>query len=145
MTGKNLITGLVLLITAGCESYQVTLNERELYSPPALFTDYQIMDAGLRACIDQTISDQSIVRAEQLTALVCTFAGIKTLAGLSRFTQLETINLANNKLSDIKPLMFFGQLQRLDLTDNPHLSCTDIKSLADLLPTEPITSLSCPD
>jgi len=145
MMAKNLLMGLALLVLAGCENYQVTLNEREIYSPPVLFTDYQIADAGLRACIEQTIIDQSIVRAEQLTALLCTYSGIETLTGLGRFTQLKTINLANNKLKNIKPLMFFGQLQRVDLSDNPNLNCADIRSLAKLLPTAPITSRSCPD
>ena len=145
MMAKNLLVGLALLALAGCENYQVTLNEREIYSPPVLFTDYQIADAGLRACIEQTIIDQSIVRAEQLTALLCTYSGIETLTGLGRFNQLKTINLSNNKLKNIKPLMFFGQLQRVDLSDNPNLNCADIRSLAKLLPTAPITSRSCPD
>jgi len=145
MMAKNLLVGLALLALAGCENYQVTLNEREIYSPPVLFTDYQIADAGLRACIEQTIIDQSIDRAEQLTALLCTYSGIETLTGLGRFNQLKTINLANNKLKNIKPLMFFGQLQRVDLSDNPNLNCADIRSLAKLLPTAPITSGSCPD
>lgn len=145
MMAKNLLVGLALLVLAGCENYQVTLNEREIYSPPVLFTDYQIADAGLRACIEQTIIDQSIDRAEQLTALLCTYSGIETLTGLGRFNQLKTINLANNKLKNIKPLMFFGQLQRVDLSDNPNLNCADIRSLAKLLPTAPITSRSCPD
>ena len=145
MRTKNLLAGLVILLLAGCENYQVTLNQRELYSPPALFTDYQLTDAGLRACIRQTIIDQSILSAEQLTTLVCTYSGIETLSGLGRFTQLKTINLANNQLKNIKPLLFFGQLQRLDLSGNLHLDCADIKALTDLLPTAPITSPSCSD
>ena len=145
MMVKKLMTGLVLLILAGCENYQLTLNQRELYSPPTLFIDYQITDAGLRACIAQTISDQDIVRAEQLTALICTYSGIETLSGLGRFTQLETVNLANNRLKNIKPLLFLGQLQRVNISDNPDLVCADIKPLTDLVPNAPLTSLSCPD
>jgi Leucine-rich repeat (LRR) protein len=145
MIAKNVMTGLVLIMLAGCENYQVTLNQRELYSPPTLFADFEVTNAGLRACIEQTIADQNILRAEQLTVLVCTYSGIETLSGLGRFTQLETINLANNKLSDIKPLMFLGQLQLVDISGNPNLACAEIKSLKDLLPTEPITSQSCAD
>jgi hypothetical protein len=136
MMVKKLMTGLVLLILAGCENYQLTLNQRELYSPPTLFTDYQITE---------TISDQDIVRAEQLTALICTYSGIETLSGLGRFTQLETVNLANNRLKNIKPLLFLGQLQRVNISDNPDLVCADIKPLKDLVPNAPLTSLSCPD
>ncbi|MGB1869006.1 MAG: leucine-rich repeat domain-containing protein [Porticoccaceae bacterium] len=142
---KTAITALLLLVIAGCQGYQVTVNDRELYSPPQLFNDYQVPDAGLRACINQTIADQRILRAEQLTALICTYAGIESLQGLNRFTQLTTINLANNRLINIKPLMFLGQLQRVNLTDNPDLNCLDIKSLSDLLPSPPITSLDCPE
>ena len=142
---KSVITALLLLTIAGCQDYQLTINDREVYSPPQLFSDYQVPDAALRACIKQTIVDQSIVRAEQLTALVCTYAGIESLQGLNRFTQLTTINLANNRLKNIKPLMFFGGLQRVNLTDNPDLNCVDIKSLSDLLPSPPVTSLSCPE
>ncbi|MDG1165117.1 MAG: leucine-rich repeat domain-containing protein [Porticoccaceae bacterium] len=144
---KNLllVTGLTVLILSGCDRYPVTLNDRELYRPAALFSDYQLLDISLKACVQQTINDQKIVRAEQLTVLVCTYAGIETLTGLGRFTQLETINLANNSLGNIKPLLFFGQLKQVDLTGNPDLDCKDVESLEELLPIKPTTGEKCLD
>lgn len=123
----------ILLTLMGCERYQVTLNDREIYTPPALFSDYEITDPGLASCVSQSIYDQSITRAEQLGTLNCSYAGIQSLDGLKRFTSLQTLNLADNKLKDIKTLLFFGQLQQVDLRGNNFIGCQDVETLAELV------------
>ena len=42
---------------AGCESYDVTVNERLVYTPTPLFRDYTIEDAALSDCVEQAILD----------------------------------------------------------------------------------------
>jgi Leucine-rich repeat (LRR) protein len=123
----------ILLLLMGCDRYQVTLNDREIYTPATLFTDYQIPDPGLNNCVSQSILDQSITRADQLVTLNCSYAGIQSLDGLKRFSSLRTLNLADNKLGDIKTLLFFGQLQQVDLRGNDSIACADTKTLADLV------------
>jgi Leucine-rich repeat (LRR) protein len=140
---KLFTIGLTFLFLIGCERYQVTINERQIYAPEQLFTDYQIPDPGLNSCIKQAILDRSIKRAEGLRSINCSYAGISNLDGLKRFTGLTTINLANNNLTDIKTLMFFGQLSRLDLSGNESVPCTDIEALRELLPSELVAPENC--
>jgi Leucine-rich repeat (LRR) protein len=140
---KILLSIITMLALLSCERYQVTLNEREIYTPPILFSDFQILDPALSTCVTQAISDQKISKPQDLKLLNCTYAAITQLDGLERFTNLETINFSNNKLADIKPLMFFGDLKRLDLRENSGLSCKDLRSLEILLAAELLKPQSC--
>ena len=132
-----------LLLLCGCDRYQVKLNDRELYSPPVLFTDYKIPDSSLNSCIKQTIIDQKITSAEQLTNIICTYGGINDLSGLVRFTQLNSINLSNNEIIDIKPLMFLGELKQVNLAGNPNIKCKDLEALSKLLLNKVSSNENC--
>lgn len=140
---KFLLSIITMMTLLSCERYQVTLNEREIYTPPILFSDFQILDLALRTCVTQAISDQKISKPQDLKLLNCTYAAITQLDGLERFTNLETINFSNNKLADIKPLMFFGGLKRLDLRGNSGLSCKDLRSLELLLAADLLKPQNC--
>mgnify|MGYP002634686889 FL=1 len=140
---KILLSIITLLTIVACDRYQVTINEREIYAPPVLFSDYEIIDPALRNCVAQAISDQKITEAEDLRLLNCSYGGIVSLTGLDRFTKLETINLSSNKLETIKPLMFFGDLKRLNLQGNSGLSCKDLLSLEQLLAEDLYRPKSC--
>ena len=140
---KILLSIIAMLALSACDRYQVTLNEREIYTPAVLFNDFQILDPALRVCVTQAISDQRISRPQDLELLNCAYAGITQLDGLERFTKLETVNFANNKLLDIRPLMFFGDLKRLDLRGNRGLSCKDLLSLEMLLNADLLSPQSC--
>jgi Leucine-rich repeat (LRR) protein len=140
---KLFTIALTFLFLVGCDRYQLTINERPIYAPKQLFSDYQIPDPGLNSCIKQAIIDRSIKRGEDLRSINCSYAGIENLDGLKRFTGLTTINLANNRLTNIKPLMFFGQLSRLDLSGNESLACADIETIRELLPTELVAPQHC--
>lgn len=140
---KILLSIITILALLSCERYQVTLNEREIYTPAILFSDFQILDPALRTCVTQAINDQKISKPEDLKLLNCSYAAIIQLDGLERFTKLETVNFSNNKLADIKPLMFFGDLKRLDLRGNSGLSCKDLRSLEILLAADLLKPQSC--
>ena len=140
---KLFTIGLTFLFLIGCERYQVTINERQIYAPEQLFTDYQIPDPGLNSCIKQAILDRSIKRAEGLRSIPCSYAGISNLDGLKRFTGLTTINLANNNLTDIKALMFFGQLSRLDRSGNESLRWWDFGAPSAVLPSVLVAPENC--
>ncbi len=140
---KILLSIITILALLSCERYQLTLNEREIYTPAILFSDFQILDPALRTCVTQAISDQKISKPEDLKLLNCSYAAIIQLDGLERFTKIETVNFSNNKLADIKPLMFFGDLKRLDLRGNSGLSCKDLRSLEILLAADLLKPQSC--
>ena len=105
---KMLLSIFTLLTIVACDRYQVTLNERQIYTPRILFTNYQIADPALHHCVAQAI-----------------------------------INLSNNALTDVKPLMFFGGLKRLDLRENRAVPCKDLLSLEALLVRELLRPQTC--
>ena len=129
----TLTAALLGIVLSGCNRYQVTVNERLVHTPPALFTDYDVSDPGLATCLNQTIKDRQISAANQLTLLNCANGTITSLDGIQVFSALKTINLSNNALSDIKPLLYLGNLESVSLEANPNLQCKDALALAQQL------------
>jgi Leucine-rich repeat (LRR) protein len=136
---------LTLLLSGGCADYRFTVNERVVYTPTAIFSDFDIPDPALHACIEQHLTDASITAAEQLTELNCSHAGIANLQGLDVFAHLVRLKLSSNsieslgalaELSGLRELHLDGnrlrnvmvlhgllKLEHLDLRDNPALLC----------------------
>ena len=138
-----LASGLV-----GCgnlDQYDITLNDRTLYTPRDLFEDYYLPDVALSNCVTQAIEDGQVYVAGHLDVLNCSDAGIESLSGLSRFsglkrlkvtdnnirnlvelsrlTQLEELRLDGNNIVDIVPLTVLPSLNLVSLEDNPALQC----------------------
>ena len=63
--------GMAVLLSAlsACEGYTYTVNERTVFEKPKLFSEFDIADEGLRACVEQAISDGNIKSAETLEDL----------------------------------------------------------------------------
>ena len=144
----------VLVLAAafnGCAGYDITLNDKVIYAPPALFAGFDIKDSALAGCIQQTIEDQSITDPAHLNRLVCTSSGIEGLDGLQVFSELKWLKLSNNNIKSIAalshtlkleqllidnnqlvsvaPLAILSHLQILDLSNNNALDCKDIRYL----------------
>lgn len=109
---------LALLLVGACSSYDFTINDRVVYSPDPLFTDFDIPDDALRQCVKDAIKANVVTSASGLSSLSCTDAGIKTLAGLSTFTELELLTLSSNAIVDISELAYLSVLETLYLDDN---------------------------
>lgn len=135
---------LSLLLLAACGSYDLTVNDRVVYTPAPLFTDFAVPDKALRECIKEAINDQKATRAGALSSLSCAGAGIESLAGLSTFTELEQLTLSSNNIVDISELDALTVLQVLYLDNNkvidpvplyqlPALHLVDLSSNAQLL------------
>jgi hypothetical protein len=139
-----------LLLTA-CGNYDFTINDRVVYTPQPLFSEYEVPDEGLRQCIEQAINDNLVTAASQLYAVSCVEAGIGSLEGLSTFTQIEQLTLSSNQIDDISelaaltvlqvayldnnlivdavPLYQLPALRLVDLSANPALRCPPAGSL----------------
>ncbi len=122
----RLLPVLLVLVLASCADYDVKVNEKVVYSPPKLFSDFSFADKSLQTCVQQTIEDRGITKSAQLTQLACTNGNIRRLAGIELFTQLTQLNLNNNALQDISVLADLPALQTLLLASN------DIKTVAAL-------------
>lgn len=95
---------------AACQGVDVVFNEQVLHTSTDLFTEYEIPDSGLRGCIKRAILDSRITEPGQLRRLHCIEAGVINLEGLDQFPALE----------------------RLDLTGNYSLPCTEASRVAEV-------------
>ncbi len=139
------------ILLAACADYDITVNERVVYTPRELYSDFEIADPALHDCVTQTIADRGISAASQLTDLNCSHAGITDLGGLARFdglvylqlsangirnlvelqslTSLQELYLDRNRVVDPVPLYKLPDLRIVDLSDNPDLQCPDRRGL----------------
>jgi hypothetical protein len=128
---------LSLFSLAGCENFDYTVNDKVVYTPRELFHDFDVADEALRNCLTQTIADNAISAASQLTDLNCSNAGIADLDGLAQFsgllklrlssnavrTSLQELYLDNNRIVDPVPLYKLPALNFVDLSRNLDLQC----------------------
>lgn len=124
-----------LLVVTGCaglQEYDITLNERVVYSPRPLAVDPGITDPALAACVGQTLADQRPSRAAGLDVLICTNAGISHLDGIAAYTGLRQVKFSDNAISDATPLNDLPELRYLDLRGNDGLDCNSIIDLTEI-------------
>ena len=141
----SVLLASVLVNCGNLDQYDITLNDRTLYTPRNLFEDYYLPDVALSNCVTQAIEDAQVFVAGGLEILNCSEAGIESLLGLSRFnglkrlkltdndirnlvelsklTQLEELRLKSNNVVDIVPLTVLPSLNFVSLDDNPTLQC----------------------
>lgn len=109
---------LVALGLSSCNRYSVAINEKTIYTPKTLFTQYSIADAHLHTCLANTIAEKRLTQAEQLQQLFCPGGGIQKLTGMEVFTELRHLGLADNRISDISALSQLKKLEQIDLSGN---------------------------
>jgi len=110
--------GMALLLLSACENYDFKVNEKVVYRPQPLFTDFEVADPALRTCLEQAISDNVVTAASQLDTLNCSRAGISDLTGLAIFTGLSSVKLSSNNIRNLVELGALTTLQTLYLDNN---------------------------
>lgn len=115
---RLILIATLILTVYGCGDYTWTLNEQVMYGPPGLFRDFRVEDPALQTCLDQAIIDAEIREARQLDTLVCSDAGIASLAGIEVFAGLRRISFDNNRISDAETLALLPRLELLHLRGN---------------------------
>tara|TARA_B110000444_G_C18822162_1_gene588323 strand:- start:1488 stop:2000 length:513 start_codon:yes stop_codon:yes gene_type:complete len=163
----NIFSGAILsaIILVGCTEYSFKVNNRLVYSPAPLFSDFLIKDQALNECVKQHINTQRITAAAQMITLNCVHAGIQNLSGLEQFSGLQGIKLSHNAIKNISPLTKLSQLRelyldhnqvskidlltgltrlkKLDLKSNPELICSQVKRLTNLETLIILTPFHC--
>lgn len=137
---------LLLLLLGGCGPYDVKVNDRVVFSPRPLFTDFTIADKALRACVEQAILDGNVTTAAELEQLNCSHAGVADLAGLGVFTGITQLKLSNNNIRNLVELAALTLLQSLYLDDNAVVDPVPLFDLPalQLLDLAGNDSLQCP-
>ena len=111
-------TVITLGLLTSCSDYTWTLNERVVHVPPELLSDIRVSDEALRDCLQQAIKDQDVERVGQVELLNCSDAGISSLAGLEQFNGLQRINLDDNRIVEGDALALLPRLQLVNLRNN---------------------------
>ncbi len=146
-TTAFMLFSVALTVLGGCESYDFTVNEKLIYTPKKLFSDFDVPDETLKQCIEQAIVDNKITAANELTLLNCSHAGIINLTGLERFTSLVQLKLSSNKIRNLSPITALIHLETLYLDDNVVVDPVPLYKLSTLriLNLSGNTPLQCPD
>jgi len=71
---SSFILCVALTLVAACESYDFKVNEKLVYTAKPLFTDFAAPDRALYECLKQSIVDQKISSASELSNLSCSHA-----------------------------------------------------------------------
>ena len=154
----------LLMSGTGCAElgqYDITVNNVTVYEPSAPYNVSGVEDPALTACLTQILRDIDARMATDLISLNCSDAGIKSLAGLEQFTQIQSMKLNsndirnllvlerltalnqvwldNNDIVDPIPVLRMSHLKELNLAGNARLQCPDPKDVPRHL------SLNLPD
>lgn len=137
---------LLPLLLAGCGPYDVKVNERVVFSPRPLFSDFELADPALRTCVEQAITDGKVTAAPELEVLDCSHAGINDLAGLGVFTGITRLKLSSNNIRNLVELSRLSLMQALYLDGNAVVDPVPLFDLPALqvLDLSGNTALQCP-
>lgn len=114
----------------GClHPYTVRLNDNVLFSPSEAIRNAVTQDPALQACLDQTLERMEKTDPATITLLACPGAGVETLAGIEALENLEQLELSDNAIVNLSPLLRLRNLRVLGLRNN---RVGDIRPLADL-------------
>jgi len=136
-----------LLLLNACQQYDFSVNDKIVYTPHPLFSDFAAVDPALQDCLRSAIEDRKITQVTQLQELSCSGDGIEKLTGLAVFTGLRQLDLTDNAISDIAELASLGGLEEVYLNDNQIVDPLPLAGLQalDTVDLSDNKGLRCPD
>lgn len=122
---------LALGLLGGCKGlpYTVTFNDKVLYTPNAILREGLLRDAGLQACLNQALESGEQQDPLAVTLLACPGVGVESLAGIEALVALEQLELSDNNITNLSPLLNLKNLRVLNLRNN---AVGDIRALENL-------------
>lgn len=145
MVNKILCAAILANLLTSCAKYSVAVNENTIYTPPPIFTAFSTPDRNLQRCIDATIKENHLTKAEQLKRLFCPNSDIKNLNGIEVFKGIVVLDLSNNQIEDISPIKALENIKQVNLAGNTIKTLTPLaanKKLEQILITNN-TTLAC--
>ncbi len=121
---------LLCCTVGGClHPYTVTLNDNVVYTPNEALRNAVTEDAGLQACLDQTLERNGQTDLALVTLLACPSAGVESLKGIDALVNLEQLELSDNAVTNLSPLIPLKNLRVVGLRNN---KVGDIRPLEEL-------------
>lgn len=128
---KIVYIALIALILSACNfnPYAISVNDNILYSPSGNIVEKVVDDPGLQACINTYLSDNPDAELDTISQLSCTDSGITSLIGLNNIPNLNLLDVSNNRISDLSPVIYLTNLRVLRIANN---SVRNINTLTNL-------------
>ncbi len=120
---------MMLLLTTCARKYSVSVNQNTVYDPRGRITDVRFPDPGLQACVNMRIQQQQLESVEKITVLTCPSLEIRSLDGLQAVTNLEFLDVTDNRLTYLTDLRTLNNLRSVTASGNPLI---DISALFGL-------------
>lgn len=124
-------TDIVLELTvtddrSGIDTQQTTIRALRYVE----FSNINLPDGDLDACIDGLASGLSLTDSGSVTSLDCAGREIKSLAGISVLRELRVLDLSDlDFLGGLEPLLELQNLETLDVSGQRFLQCDQIAQL----------------
>jgi hypothetical protein len=129
---KNISYGifsLLLLSACNINPHAISVNNNVLYSPSGNIIEQVVEDPGLQGCINNYLNDNPDANLQTITQLSCTDASISSLIGINKLPNISLLDLSNNRIVDLSPLIYLENLRVLRIANN---SIRDISTLSNL-------------
>ncbi|MES2624268.1 MAG: leucine-rich repeat domain-containing protein [Pseudomonadota bacterium] len=112
------VSSFFVLIACKQNPYTVTFNNNVVYSPNAAIRDKILDDPALQACLNQVLAGNAELDVESVKLIACPGAGITTLEGINKLSNLEQLDVSDNAVSNVSPLLGLKKLRVLSLRNN---------------------------
>ena len=123
------ISAAFLVVACKQNPYTVTFNDNVVYSPNAAIRDKVLEDPALQACLNRVLSSNTELDLAGVTLIACPGAGITTLDGIGKLPNLEQLDVSDNAVSNVSPLLGSKKLRVLSLRNNAVNSVGPLLSL----------------
>lgn len=122
---------LTTLLLSACSfnPYAISVNDNVLYSPSGIIVEEIVDDPGLQGCINAYLNDNPDASLETISQLSCTDSGISSLIGLNNIPNLNLLDVSNNRITDLSPVIYLTNLRVLRIANN---SIRNINTLSNL-------------
>ncbi|MCY4045684.1 MAG: leucine-rich repeat domain-containing protein, partial [Cellvibrionales bacterium] len=96
---------------------RLTITVRPKPTTSSLLADIALTDPALKACVVREAAKHQWTQQQEVSSLDCSYQSIISTQGLENLTQLKTLNLSNNLLTEVD-LSGLTQLTNIDLSFN---------------------------
>jgi hypothetical protein len=107
-----------LLAACAQNPYTFIFNDNIVYSPNAAIRNKVVEDPALQACLNQVLASNPELNADSVKLIACPAAGITTLDGIGNLPNLEQLDVSDNTISNVSPLLALKKLRVLGLRNN---------------------------
>jgi Leucine-rich repeat (LRR) protein len=125
---------LAILSSACSQRFAVSVNNQTLYDPRPNATAYRFADPGLQGCVNFALQ-QPNAEIETISVLSCSGWEIESIEGIGTLRGLQFLDISNNRISSLAPLVELPRLSSVSATDNR------IRDISLLLELNTLTSV----